>query len=325
MRDVPDSPFDGWRPPEYTVDADGKVVGARPGEPHNWGRWGHDDQRGTANLLTREATRSAATLVRTGATYSLGLPIGRTAPNVGSRPDPHHLMTRTAGDQVLGDEGPLGLQSSDDLWVMPLQGSTQLDGFAHVGAQDTLYNGYWAGLVTAQSGARRLGIHNIGAIVTRGVLLDVHGVLGSDPFETPIDVAMLEEVAAKCQVDVGPGDALLVRTGFLTRWLDDPDVRRRRRQSGLTGSTAAWLAERDVALVGADNRAVEVLPDPDGALLPFHIAAIRDLGLLVGELFDLDVLAAACSADGVYEFLFIATPLPIVNAVGTPVNPVAVK
>ena len=325
MRRVADTPFSGWTPPSYVVDDRGKVSGATPGIPNNWGRWGSDDQRGTVNLITAELTRAASRLVRTGTTYPLGLPIGRSAPNIGTRPSSQHLMTRAAGDHVLGDEGPFGLQSADDLWIMPTQGSTQLDGLGHVGADDVLYNGYWAGLVTAQSGARRLGIHQVGPIVTRGVLLDVHGVLGTDPFETAIDEEMLDEVATRCQVEIGAGDALLVRTGFLQRWLEDPESRRRKRQSGLTAGTATWLADRDVALVGCDNRAIEVVPDAGGAVLPFHVTAIRDLGLTLGELFDLDALADACRDDGVYEFMFVAMPIAIVNAVGSPVNPVAVK
>jgi len=326
MRDHPDAPFAGWQPPAYTVDTDGKVVGAVPGEPHNWGRWGPLDQRGTANLLTAARARDAARLVRTGETFALGLAMGAGAPNPGTRSGPGHFMTRTAGDQVLADPGPHGLQSSDDVVLLPLQLATQLDGLAHAGDDDVLYNGFWAGLVTAQSGARRLGIHQLaGGIVGRGVLIDVAGVLDVDPFDTAIDAAMLDQVAAASGVRVGAGDVVLVRTGFLSRWLADPEARRRRRQSGLLAATIDWLARRDVAMVAADNRAVEVIPDPDGRILPWHVAALRDLGLMVGELFDLDALAAACRADGVYEFLFAAMPMPLVNAVGSPLNPVAVK
>lgn len=326
MRDIVEPDFPGWCPPAYTVDAAGKVAGATAGEPNNWGRWGDHDQRGTANLLSRGAVVEAARLVHTGETFDLAVAIGRGAPNAGTRFEPQHLLARAAGDQVLADPGPFGLQSSDDVVVLPTQAATQLDGLAHVAADDAMYNGFWAGLVTAQSGARRLGIHHqAGGIVGRGVLLDVAGVLGTDPFDTAIDAVMLERVAAECGVRVGPGDVLLVRTGFLGRWLDDPEARRRRRQSGLTEGTIPWLAERDVAMVAADNRTVEVVPDPSGAVLPFHVAAIRDLGLLLGELFDLDALAAACQADRRYEFMFVAMPMPLVNAVGSPLSPVAIR
>jgi hypothetical protein len=42
-------------------------------------------------------------------------------------------------------------------------------------------------------------------------------------------------------------------------------------------------------------------------------------------MWDPDALAADCAADGVYEFWLTAAPLPITGAVGSPVNPVAVK
>jgi kynurenine formamidase len=49
------------------------------------------------------------------------------------------------------------------------------------------------------------------------------------------------------------------------------------------------------------------------------------MGLLVGEIFQLDELAEDCAKDSVYEFLFVAPPLPITGAVGSPVNPLAIK
>ncbi len=42
-------------------------------------------------------------------------------------------------------------------------------------------------------------------------------------------------------------------------------------------------------------------------------------------MWDPDALAEDCAADGVYEFQLTAAPLPISGAVGSPVNPVAVK
>jgi len=327
MRNVPDSPLSPWQPPSYSVDADGKVVGAVPGKPNNWGRWGDDDQRGTANLLTAEGARDAAALVRRGEVFSLALPIGHGAPNVGTRSEPLHLVRRATADQVVGDTDHLNIESSDDLVVLALQASTQLDGHGHFAYEHTFYNGYWSGLMTAGQGARRLGIHNqAGGVVGRGVLLDAARHTELDPFTGVIDAAMLDSVAAAQGVEIRSGDIVLVRTGWLGTWLSDPETRRRRRQAGLALDTIDWLASHDVAMVAADNKTVEAVPGPEGKpILSWHIGALRDLGLLVGELFDLDALADDCAADGVYEFLFSAAPLPIVNAVGSPLNPLVVK
>jgi kynurenine formamidase len=89
---------------------------------------------------------------------------------------------------------------------------------------------------------------------------------------------------------------------------------------------ASWLHDHDVAAVAADNLMVE---DPisgvDGTFLPMHMLCLRDMGLMLGEYWDLTALAADCAADDVYEFQLIAPPLSIVGAVGSPVNPIAIK
>lgn len=65
-----DEEFNGWRAPDYTVDDRGKVVDAVPGARNNWGRWGGDDQRGTANLCTPVRIREACLTVTRGERFS---------------------------------------------------------------------------------------------------------------------------------------------------------------------------------------------------------------------------------------------------------------
>ena len=318
MRDLPDRKLKPWSPPTYEVDDRGKVVDAVPGDPNNWGRWGDDDQRGCLNLLTADRTAAAAGLARTGRRFSLGLPIGGPDKMPGYRPAPLHLFGETTGDFVLGDGR---LQYSDDYVVIALQATTQLDGFGHVAGGDVLYNGYWAGLITASSGARRLGIHHLAdGVVGRAVLLDLARD-GRLPGGHAIEADQLAAAADAEGVEVRAGDILLIRTGHLGWLLDGGDETA--GAPGLTFRALPWLHERDVAMVALDNIAAEVLP-PEGAL-PFHVGAIRDLGMLIGELFDLDALAADCAADGVYEMFFAASVLPVVNGVGSPLNPIAIK
>lgn len=59
--------------------------------------------------------------------------------------------------------------------------------------------------------------------------------------------------------------------------------------------------------------------------LPLHGLCLRDMGLMLGELWDLETLAADCAEDGVYEFQLVAPPLRITGAVGSPLNPIAIK
>ena len=332
MRDIPEQPFAGWEPPDHRVDTDGKVVGAKPGEHHNWGRFGALDQIGTANLLNPERIAAAAALVKTGKRFSLALPIGPPTPG-GYRPEPLHFYGMAAGDAILGSgRGGPAFPVSDDYVVMALQASTQIDGFGHVGGDSVLYNGYWAGLVNASSGARRLGIHKLAnGIVGRAVLLDVARHLGVDHLEPgfPIGPDELEGAATAQGVSVGAGDIVLVHTGHISWKIglspDDPAAGNR-HEPGISIRAIPWLHDHDVAMIATDNAACQVVPaEADDPFLTWHVAALRDLGLLVGELFDLDELAADCAADGVFEGFFVAAPMPVVGASGSPLNPIVIK
>jgi kynurenine formamidase len=332
MREVPDAPFPGWDPPEYHVDTDGKVVGATPGDHHNWGRFGDLDQIGTANLLTPDRIAAAAGLVKTGKRFSLALPIGPPTPG-GYRSEPLHFYGMAAGDAVLGaGRGGDAFPVSDDYVVMALQASTQIDGFGHVGGNGTLYNGYWAGLVNATSGARRLGIHHLArGIVGRGVLLDVARYLGVEHLEPafPIGPDELDGAAEAAGLTVGAGDIVLVHTGHISWKLGlapNDAAASSRSEPGISIRAIPWLHDHDVAMIATDTAACQVVPAESGdPFLTWHVAALRDLGLLVGELFDLHELAADCAADGVSEGLFVASPMPVVGASGSPLNPIFLK
>lgn len=295
----------------------------------NWGRWGAEDERGTLNFITPEVVRRAATLVRRGAVFSLGLPFGAEGPQIGQggRVNPLHLMT--AVDQKLPGEYPDGFRYADDVLVLPLQCATQWDSLAHVHYDGQLYNGFPAATTTS-AGAGRNGIDKVGAgVVSRGVLLDVARLRGVPRLApgtaiTPDDL----DAAARAQgVTVERGDVLLVRTGHLAVFKSDGDrVGYMRMMPGLGMACAAWLHAREVAAVAADTNSVEVIPFEDPKTpLPLHLLALRDMGLTLGEMFDLDALAEDCAADGVWEFLFSAPPLRVSGGVGSPLNPLAIK
>jgi kynurenine formamidase len=295
----------------------------------NWGRWGADDERGTLNFITPEVVKRAAGLVRRGQVFSLGLSFGADGPQIGQggRVNPLHLMT--AVDQRLPAEYPEAFRYADDVMVFPLQCATQWDSLAHVHYDGQLYNGFPAATTTS-AGAARNGIDKVGpGIVSRGVLLDLArlaGVARLAPGQAiqPDDL----EAAERAQgVRVESGDVLLVRTGHLGVFKTDGDrVGYMRMMPGLGIACAAWLHARQVAAVAADTNSVEVIPFEDPALpLPLHLLCLRDMGLTLGEMFDLDALAEDCAADGVWELLFTAPPLRIAGGVGSPLNPLAIK
>jgi kynurenine formamidase len=213
---------------------------------------------------------------------------------------------------------------------MPLQSVTQWDSLAHIFYEGKMWNGYDAALVTS-SGATKNSIDKTsGRIAGRGVLLDVarhKGVRALEPGYA-ISVADLEATAAAQKVVVGRGDILLVRTGHMSRYLDRKDWRHFDLDDfpGVSVHTAAWMHARQIAAVASDNYAVEVRPSEiAGFRNPFHVVAIPNMGLTLGEIFFLEDLATDCAADGRYAFLLVAPPLPVTRGVGTPINPYAIK
>jgi kynurenine formamidase len=305
----------------------------------NWGRWGPEDEVGTLNFITPEVVKRAAGLVRKGTVISCALPFDMRGPQTGAfgRVNPIHSMVATGTDHVAGQQRlagferpPFGWGFADDQITMFLQCGTQWDGLGHIFHHGKMYGGRDASLVSA-SGAARNGIqHYRDKIVSRGVLLDIARDKGVSYLEpgTPIYAEDLDHCAARQRVRIEPGDIVLVRTG---------DLGRRVREEhwgtfsagdapGVSFLTAPWIYEKSIAGMASDTWGLEVRPNElPGSFQPLHLVILVNMGLLVGEIFALDELAADCAADGVWEFLFVAPPLPITRAVGSPINPQAIK
>ena len=306
----------------------------------NWNRWGPDDGIGTVNFLDAERRQSAAGLIRRGESFSLSLPFDDQGPQFGwkRRVNPVHTMLSTGMDTAEQMGLPHGLSVADDAVFMPLQCSTQWDGLGHVFDHGVAWNGRAGREIVTSEGDAATGIERIAApVVGRGVLLDLGRALGEDGELAdgyPITSHDLDETIRRQGLTsgVGHGDIVLVRTGQLSR------VRRRLAAGegwgayaggpapGLSFETAGWLHGQEIAAIATDTWGVEVRPNEwPNAMQPLHQVALVHIGLLFGEMWDLDVLAADCAADGVYEFFLAAQPLPFTGAVGSPVNPVAVK
>ena len=302
----------------------------------NWGRWGPDDRLGTVNFIDEAKRRQAAALVRRGVSISLSQSFDTDGPQKGwrRRTNPVHTMTDTGTDAAAGKQGfPHGIGGADDVIAMPLQCSTQWDGLGHIFDHGMAWNGRPAGDVVTSDGDLVTGIeHLASSIVSRGVLLDVGRVVGEDG-ELPDGFAITEEhlqatIAAQGSTSqVGRGDIVLVRTGRLTRarregWHDYAGG----ASPGLSFWTAGWLHSTEIAAIATDTWGFEVRPNEfPNAFQPLHQVAIPNIGLLIGEMWDLDALAEDCAGDGVYEFLLAAGPLKVTGAVGAPLNPLAVR
>ncbi|RNL62800.1 cyclase family protein [Nocardioides marmoriginsengisoli] len=326
-----------WAPPAYTVDEHGKVVdGYMPPGVNNWGRWGDDDQRGASQLIGPAETLRAARSVSKGAVFSLALPIDATAPRWPGRPAAKHYFAVSGSDVLAGSkfsEFFPGHVHLDDHLDMALQGSTQWDSLAHIPVDDSFYNGYWVGTATSDGAPFDHIGHQRESFVGRGVLLDVarhQGVQSLEPGYV-ITPDLLDAVCASQGIEIAPGDIVLIRTGYLALWWDltTDEEKLAYFMNGCPGpgsACAQWFADHDVAAAATDTVGFEAMPAEDPEK-PFdlHRRLLCDLGVTIGELWNLDALATDCAEDGTYEFLLVAPPLNIPEAVGSPLNPIAIK
>lgn len=299
-------------------------------ELNNWGRWGEDDPIGTLNLITPEVVRRGVACAVEGKVFPLGLPLSADGIQLGFIPGRVNPIRTMIQLHHPGTADPDGVRYNDDMVVMGLQAATHWDALGHVSYSGRVWNGFGDESITAE-GALRCGIDKVRSLVSRGVLLDVPRAMGAEHLEggyaiTAADLDAAEDLAG---VRVEPGDVVLVRTGQM-RHLRGPQPNKMAYaypSPGLTVSTARWFRARDVAAVAIDTMVFDVYPGEFDAevFLPVHLLHLVEMGLTQGQNFVLDELAADCAADGRYAFLLDATPLPFVNGLGSPVNPVAVK
>jgi kynurenine formamidase len=156
------------------------------------------------------------------------------------------------------------------------------------------------------------------------VLLDVARQSGLDPLPVDFTVTpgLLEETRAAAGIGIGPGDVVLLRTGWAVFW----NAARRYLTGGCESTTvcepgpgldgARWLSERGIFAAGSDTIAFEKVPD---ASMPVHVHLLVDSGIHILEALNLEELARA----RVYEFLFVALPMKLRGGTGAPIRPVA--
>lgn len=252
---------------------------------------------------------------------------------------------------------------SDDMVILSLQYSTQWDGLAHVGAlfdangdglpEPLYYNGFAAGTdivgptdvsgtgipeqaaaAESTSCAKALGIEGMArnGVQGRGVMVDLRAHFGDA--RTVVGYAQLMQVLEADGVQIEPGDMLCLHTGFAQRVLDmrkhpDPVVLEQACAvlDGRDARLLQWITDSQIAVIAADNYAVEAFPARPGAAccaaLPLHEHCLFKLGVHLGELWHLTPLAEWLRAQGRHRFLLTAPPLHLPGAIASPVTPIA--
>jgi kynurenine formamidase len=290
------------------------------GQSDRWypSRWGADDQRGAANRLTPAKVLEAKDLIKQGTVYQLGHVYESGMPMFGTR----HYSLRIP--QAFAMPGRNQAVYHDEIISGELgQIGTQFDGLGHLGIGDLFYNGNRRSEFAQAEGLMRLGIENVGPIVTRGVLIDVARFKGVEQLQGGYEITLADVQGAlqRERVEIRPGDVVVIHTGWGALWMKD-NPRFVESAPGIGIAAAQFLADKEVVVVGADTWGVEVMPNPDSSLsAPVHQLLIARNGIYLHE----NLITDALARDSVYEFAYMFAPLRLKGATGSPGNPIAIR
>ena len=290
------------------------------GQSDRWypSRWGAADQRGAANRITPAKVLEAKNAIQKGQLYQLGHVYEAGMPMYGTRhysiripqafPMPGKNQAVYHDEVISGELGQIG---------------TQFDGLGHLGIGDLFYNGNRRSEFAQAEGLTKLGVENVGAIVTRGVLIDVAKFKGVEqlPATYEITVADLKGALQKQNVQIRSGDVVLIHTGWSSLWMKD-NTKFGATEPGIGIAAGQFLVDAEVVVVGADTWGVEVMPNPDASLsAPVHQLLLARNGIYLHE----NLITAELARDNAYEFMYSFAPLRLKGATGSPGNPIAIR
>lgn len=284
-------------------------------------RFGPADELGAANYLSADGVLAATQLVRTGKTYALA--IATTPDTPAMAPRQFRLTVVQPGQVAGGTLGPSKSSYNDDIVDAWVAVGTQIDGLGHVGVDNVYYNGHRAADFVTVTGLKKLGIDRLPPFVTRGVVLDLAGYLGVERVKegTAFNRAELEGAARRQGVQLRRGDVVLLHTGWLSL-IGQDNARFSAGEPGLGLGGARWLTELGVVAVGADNWAVEVLPnEPGNEAFDIHQHLLARHGTYILEYVRTDELVR----DQAWEFMFVLGVPKFGGGVQAVVNPVAIR
>jgi kynurenine formamidase len=285
-------------------------------------RFGPQDQVGALNHITAAKTLAASKLITKGKAYRLGIETSRNTP---AYPPRTFAVTIVQPGQAMGVTlGPNKVNYNDDIITGWVGIGSQIDGLGHVGTNNVYYNCNKASDFAKVDGLSKLGIENVPAIATRVVVLDMAGLLGSNPLKegtafnrVEIDGAMKKQGIKAIE----KGDVVLFYTGWL-KLIGKDDKRYGAGEPGLGVEGARYLASLGVAMVGADTWAVEVLPsEKDAGVFPVHQIFLPSNGIYILENMNTEEMVKGRA----WEAFFTLGPSRITGAVQAIINPIAIK
>jgi kynurenine formamidase len=246
--------------------------------------------------------------------YDLAQPYFTGMPHHPSHPPFLFSLVKTHGEYL----GPNGSSSASDAIALGSHVGTHIDALCHFSCNGKLYGGDdAASLQSYGSGLRRHSIDTVPPILRRGVLLDIAATAGIEVLPDGFEITPAHLDAAASGVEIRPGDVVLLRTGWARYFRDPGKFISQVHGPGPRVPGAQWLSSRGVFAAGSDTVAFEKVPD---LAMPVHVHLLVEHGIHIIECLSLEELAKAA----VNEFLFVALPLKLEGATGSPVRPIAV-
>ena len=284
--------------------------------------FGPDDQIGNLNYVTPAKTLAATKLVTKGKTYRLGIETNKDTP---AYPPRTFNITVVQPSQIAGSTiGPSKTTYNDDIITGWVGVGSQLDGLGHIGVDNLYFNCNKATDFVMTDGLKKLGVENVPAVATRGVLLDMAGYFKTDILKegTAFNRAEIEGAMRRQGIkSIEKGDVVLFYTGWL-KLLGKDNKRFGAAAPGLGRDGAKYLASLGVAIVGSDTWSFEVIPfEKDAAIFEVHQILIPLNGIHILENINTEEMVR----DEAWEFLFTLGPSRITGAVQAIVNPIAIK
>lgn len=285
-------------------------------------KFGPDDKIGNVNYITPEKTLAAAKLVTKGKAYRLGIETNKDTPAYGTR---KFAIIVLQPDQAGGASlGPTKTTYNDDIITGWVGVGSQIDGFGHAGIDGLYFNCNKAAEFTKADGLTKLGIENVPAIATRGVLLDMAGYFGTDIVKegTAFNRAEIEGAMKRQGIkSIEKGDVVLFYTGWL-KLIGKDNKRFIAGNPGLGRDGARYLASLGVAMIGNDTSNFEVIPfEKDVGLYEVHQILLALNGIHILENMNTEEMVK----DQAWEFLFTLGPARITGGVQAIINPIAIK
>lgn len=285
-------------------------------------KFGADDQIGNLNYLTPEKTLAATKLITKGISYSLAIETNKDTPAF--PPRTFSLEVVQPNQENGATLGPTKTTYNDDIITGWVGIGTGIDGLGHVGIDNVYFNCNKAADFAQTDGLKKLGVENIPAVATRGVLLDMAGYFKTDIVKegTAFNKAEIEGAMKRQGIaSLEKGDVVMFYTGWL-KLLGKDNARFASGNPGVGTEGARYLASRGVSIVGADNENVEVLPFEKGAgVFEVHQILLARNGIYIIENMNLEEMVK----DKAWESLFTLGATRITGGVQAIVNPIAIK